>query len=114
MSHASTEFTAIQCSQAPLYSEFGVGDLADLVEMFVDEMPQRIESLQALANGQDWESLGRAAHQLKGSAGSYGFGQLTPAAAGLESAIRNGEPAAATLAALEALLGLCRRVRAGG
>lgn len=113
MSHAQPEFTATESPQAPLYSEFGAGDLADLVEMFVDEMPQRIESLQALANARDWKALGRAAHQLKGSAGSYGFRQLTPAAAGLESATRNGEPEAATLAALEALIGLCRRVRAG-
>jgi len=55
--------------------------MGELVEMFVDEMPERIALLgEALASG-DRESLERTAHQMKGSAGSYGFDQLTPYAA---------------------------------
>lgn len=98
----------------PLYSDFGADDeLADLVEMFVAEMPQRISALETLAAAHDWDEVGRTAHQLKGSSGSYGFQQLTPAASRVEEAIRGHEPEAMVLRAVAELLSLCRSVRAG-
>ena len=41
-----------------------------------------------------WDQLGRTAHQFKGAAGSYGFHQLTPSAAGLEAALAAALPGA--------------------
>lgn len=97
-----------------LYSDFGAdADLAELVEMFVDEMPQRIDRLQTLAAEEAWDELCRTAHQLKGSAGSYGFHQLTPAAFRLEQAARAAASVEEVQAATEELVDLCRRVRAG-
>jgi histidine phosphotransfer protein HptB len=86
-------------------------DLGELVEMFVDEMPSRISALETQAQSGDWPQLTRTAHQLKGAAGSYGFAAITPSAARLESAAREGCHQEEILLALRDLLDLCRRVR---
>ncbi len=99
---------------SPLYSSLGGDpDLGELVVMFVDEMPDRISVIQQALSDNDNESLQRAAHQLKGAAGSYGFNQLTPVAATLEYSVRDGEAEDQVLKAVEDLVGLCQRVRAG-
>lgn len=68
-------------------------DLRELVEMYVTEMPQRIQGLVDAVQCKDWERLGSLAHQIKGSAGSYGFQQITDFAAVLEHACRKvGDP----------------------
>ncbi len=71
----------------------GDPDLGDIVEMFVDEMPGRTATLLDQLNAGDWEGLQRTAHQLKGAAGSYGFGPILRSAAQVENAVRDGEPA---------------------
>jgi len=88
-------------------------ELGELVEMFVHEMPDRIGVLVAQAERQDWAQLTRTAHQLKGAAGSYGFHSLTPYAARLETAARQGREEKQILSALDELLDLCRHVRSG-
>jgi CheY-like chemotaxis protein len=88
-------------------------DLGELVDMFVREMPGRISTLQAQADTRNWEQLARTAHQLKGSAGSYGFDEITPCAAALEDALRDAQPEDRILAALNEVLSLCRRARSG-
>jgi len=98
----------------PVYSRLAADpDLGDLVEMFVQEMPERITGLESPATRHNWEQLTRAAHQLKGAAGSYGFDALTPYAARLESAAREGRQEEKILLLLGELLDLCRRVRSG-
>ena len=88
-------------------------DLAEIVTLFVEEMPLRVRHLQAHFGCANWDELARLAHQLKGAAGSYGFDQLTPFAARLEKTVRNGEPQASIRTALEELVEACGRVRAG-
>lgn len=99
---------------APVYSRFGRDpDLAELVELFVSEMPERIGKFRDCTERSDWEALGHAAHQLTGSAGSYGFSQLTPALQTLESLARVGAAPHAIQAAVEEVIDLCSRARAG-
>ena len=45
---------------------------------------------------QDFESLRRIAHGMKGVGGSYGFDDLTTMAATIEQAAKVGDPAAVT------------------
>ena len=98
----------------PLFSSFGSDpDLGELVEMFVDEMPDRITTLSEQLDMSDWDSVRRTAHQLKGAAGSYGFDSITPCAAQLEDAVDQGQPEEQIRDAVEELIGLCRRIRAG-
>jgi HPt (histidine-containing phosphotransfer) domain-containing protein len=101
-------------SPATLYSSLGGDpDLAELVELFVSEMPQRIEMLARHYETANWEELRRTAHQIKGAAGSYGFHDLTPAAAKLESVIKNHGTEDDITVDLNVLLNLCRSIRAG-
>lgn len=97
-----------------VFSDFGgEPDLAWLVELFVAEMPERTQRLVDAAEQRDWDGLGRLAHQLKGSAGSYGFHEVTSSARKLEFAARQLGEEAAVCAALNELLDICRRARAG-
>jgi HPt (histidine-containing phosphotransfer) domain-containing protein len=97
-----------------IYSYLG-GDpeLGELVALFVEEMPARLASFQQEHLAGDRAGLGRLAHQLKGAAGSYGFIQATPYAARLEKAARENLPEEEMLLALNDLLDLCSRMRAG-
>jgi HPt (histidine-containing phosphotransfer) domain-containing protein len=88
-------------------------DLLELVDQFVQEMPDRIEALESQSRNRNWEELTKLAHQLKGAAGSYGFEVITPCAQRLESAAKAAQEEDKILAALNELLDLCRRVRAG-
>jgi HPt (histidine-containing phosphotransfer) domain-containing protein len=97
-----------------LYSTLSADpDLAELVALFVAEMPERIEQLLAAYRRGELEQLRRTAHQLKGAVGSYGFDQLTPSAARLEAAARGGASPEEIEACLAELTNLCRLVRAG-
>ena len=97
-----------------VHSSFaGDPDLGELVDIFVDDMPGRIHALETQAEIGDWREVRRTAHQLKGSVGSYGFHAITPAAARLEEVLDEGRQEEEVLSALDELLSLCRRVRAG-
>ena len=104
----------IQHDSPGIYSAFG-GDpeLSTLVDMYVDEMPDRIETItQALSAG-DMDLLQRTAHQMKGACGSYGFDQLTPFALAVESSVRECQSITAIQAAVRELVEMCDQVRAG-
>ena len=97
----------------PIYSTLASDpDLADLVEMFVDEIPSRVAALLESYESGNREQLGTLAHQLKGAAGSYGFDALTPAAARLETAVRHDESEEAVRQAIDTLVALTQRLRA--
>ncbi len=88
-------------------------DLGELVDLFVAEMPNRINAMETQAESGDWEQVRRTAHQMKGSAGSYGFDVITPSAARLEHIAGDGCQEEEVRLALDELLDLCRRLRAG-
>lgn len=88
--------------------------LGELVELFVAELPARVDTLLCQTEAKDWEALERSAHQLKGAFGSYGFGQLTASAERLEATAQDARPEAEILDALGAMIALCKRVRFGG
>lgn len=97
-----------------IYSDFGADeDLAELVEMFVDEIPTRVQSMLDAADASNWEQLGRIAHQMKGAAGSYGFGEVTNVAARLEHACRTGDSPEVIQRGLQDLVTICLRMRSG-
>ncbi|QDU73009.1 Hpt domain-containing protein [Mucisphaera calidilacus] len=97
----------------PLLSEFADDpDMRELVEMFVEELPGRVSSIEAaLAEGL-LEDLARLSHQLKGAAGGYGFMPITDAAREVEALAKSGAELDALRGEVDALLGLCRRAQA--
>ncbi len=46
--------------------------LLDLIQMFLDDAPDRIASIGTALQSKDFEGIERAAHSLKGSAGNLG------------------------------------------
>ncbi len=88
-------------------------EMADLVELFTGELPKRIESIESAFEAQSWDSLRTIAHQLKGSAPSYGFESIGQAAGKVEHGVVAGPDAESLRGDVEALLSLCRRAAAG-
>ena len=92
-----------------LDAELGLGDL---VAEFVDELPKRLAAIeQALADA-NLNALKRLTHQLKGSAGGFGFAPITKAAGRVEQQATRGADLESLRASLEELANLCRRVSA--
>lgn len=94
----------------PLHSSFAEDpDLKDLVVLFVDELDGRIASIQRAFDDRDLAELCRIAHQLKGSAGGYGFDPIGDAAGRLEYELRGDEAAESTIGdRVEDLVTTCR------
>lgn len=67
----------------------GDPDMHELVREFVDALPGKASQLQDMLAARDIESLARLAHQLKGSAGGYGFPAITDHAAQLEDTAKH-------------------------
>ena len=105
MSSASTPWVHSSLAADP--------DLAELVELFVGEMPERIENLLKLYDAGGREDFRRAVHLIKGAAGRYGYQSVPPMAARLEQSIKTDGTAEQIHLELDALLDLCRRIRSG-
>jgi HPt (histidine-containing phosphotransfer) domain-containing protein len=99
-----------QLEAPPLYSSLA-GDprLTELIQLFVEEMPERTARFREYFDSNDWDGLRRAARQMTGSADSYGFDQLTPYSAELEATLIRRAPEGEIAAALEIFLSQCAR-----
>lgn len=86
-------------------------DLAELVDYFAVEIPEKIKAIERAYREADWDLLLRLVHQLKGAAGSYGFSVVTPFAARLENSLRSSPTSNATHNQLSDLISVCERVR---
>lgn len=87
-------------------------DMTELVQFFVDEIDERITTIQTTARGNDIAGLRTIAHQLKGAAAGYGFEPISQTAGELERLIDVTEPPEVTQAIKEQvdeLIGLCQR-----
>jgi len=96
---------------APIYSQLADDpELYDLVKMFVEEMPTRVDRLIKEFGKKNWDDLKNLAHQLKGTAGCYGFGEITTVAGKLEHSLQHHLPEEEIEQSLVELLDLCRRM----
>jgi two-component system, sensor histidine kinase LadS len=66
-------------------------DIKPIVQQFVKGIPKRIITMKKSLSESDWSSLRSQAHQVKGTAGSLGFPDLTKRATSLEMALRNDD-----------------------
>ena len=97
-----------------LYSSLAFDpDLAPLVELFVEDLPDRAEMLLDRLQASDYEGLRRLAHQMSGAAGSYGFQDLTFEAAALEETIGVQGSEEQVAVAVNSLIDMLRRARSG-
>lgn len=87
-------------------------DMAELIEFFVDEIGERIDSIRNAAQENNLGHLRIVAHQLKGSATGYGFEPISKCAGELEHMIDHSDPAAEAQTLrkqIDELVNLCQR-----
>lgn len=88
-------------------------DYADLLPLFVGELPTLRRTLLEFAKVCDFENVRREAHKLRGSAGGYGYHGLSELAGQLEDTCKNSaRDSTAILQELDRLIGYIERVRA--
>jgi HPt (histidine-containing phosphotransfer) domain-containing protein len=79
--------------------------LAEARTQFAASLPAKASEVASLVARASWEAARRAAHRLRGSAGSYGFAEVGAACGAIEEALvaasnAPDEPARAALARL--------------
>ncbi len=93
-----------------LLSEFADDpDMQDLVELFVNELPERVEVLRTGLESNALDQVQRVAHQLKGASGGYGFPLIGDCAAKVEAAVKAGAALEQIRRCVDELADLCRR-----
>ena len=95
----------------PLVSELPDDDMVELVNMFVEELPEKNKAIIKAIEERNLAILETLAHQLKGAAGGYGFPSISAAAQSLEASARQREDSEALLKHTCTLDILCRRAR---
>lgn len=101
-----------QSTLTPLTSKFADDpDMTDLIEMFVNDLPQQIESLRTSFEQRHFQDLQVIAHQIKGAGGGYGYPSLTNAASSLEDSIKQDARLENVQRALNDLIQLCQRAQ---
>ena len=95
-----------------LVSELTDQDMLELVEVFVGELPDRIAAIEKAIGEQDLAAIATLTHQLKGSAGGYGFPAITDAAKLVESSAKAGADLDTLAERARSLAKLCGRARA--
>ncbi len=101
---------AVAIEKQPVYSSFADDeDFAELIEFFVEAIPERIESLRQGQQEQNWDQMKTVAHQLKGAGGGYGFEELSVHAAHLEQVCKQNDIDSLE-GALEALIEYMNRI----
>ena len=101
-----------EAGSEPIQSDFeGDPEMRELIDLFVSEMPSKASRLSDLFEGQQIDDLQRLAHQLKGSAGGYGFGVISDVAGELENALKTQSELENARSQVEQLIDLCQRTR---
>lgn len=85
-------------------------ELASLVDGFVRRLPDRVAALKESLERGDLAALAGFAHQLKGSAGGYGFPDITTAAGALEESVERHEALDTVRVHVQQIAALCRDV----
>lgn len=100
----------------PLYSEMrNDPDMAELVDLFTSEMPDRLRQVRTAWETSDLTTVQRLAHQLRGAACGYGFPALGKVAGALEDSLRANKAAALSnevLISYREFTNVCQRVAA--
>ena len=96
----------------PIYSDLAQNDpdFAEIVELFVNGLTQRLEAIQDALQADDMDCLRRLTHQLKDSGGGHGYPTLSQNASQLEQQVLQGATGEITQG-LEELADLVARIK---
>ncbi len=101
-------------TKTPILSTYASDpDMLELIQMYVDEIPERARTIQDYWNRKDLTELKRIAHQIKGASGGYGFPSVGAAAGVLEHQLTATPSPDLTEVSrqIDELIDLCARVR---
>ena len=102
-----------QSINAPIVSQLANHpDMAELIDLFVSELPSRVDSVAQAWQSKELTGLRRLAHQLKGSCAGYGFPVLGDAAGKLEKSLDSQAALNEVAGQVNELIELCRRAAA--
>jgi HPt (histidine-containing phosphotransfer) domain-containing protein len=94
----------------PLLSEFASDpEMLELVEMFVAQLPGRVEAIRKSVDQIDMAMLAQLAHQLKGAGGGYGFPSITETAGAVEKLAKAQATVDELRKPVDELISLCTR-----
>lgn len=101
-------FVRSTCLQ--LADEIGADGVAELLESFLADTPNRLDELERFLAESDQTSLKRAAHSVKGSSSIFGLNSIESVANRLEHSFATGEIAhqAELMALVREEFRLCR------
>ena len=85
--------------------------MIEQMQLFVDELPQKVVDLHILLADHDSESIARLAHRIREAAGELGFAGITQAAADVESSAEVHVNMEALSQQVQALAEMCNRAR---
>ena len=85
--------------------------MAEILGQFIASLPDKVNAIHRLMDGQNIQELCEAVHQLRGTGSSYGFSTLTAVASAAEALLCAGQPIDAAQQQIDALLELIRRIR---
>jgi CheY-like chemotaxis protein len=83
-------------------------DIGPLLPEYLSELAAKAMEIGRALQGNDWAAITRLAHQIKGSAGAYGFPSITAAATRLERLAKTPDAQEEATAEVSELLGLCQ------
>lgn len=99
---------------SPLLSDYaGDPDMAELVEDYVSHLPDRVIAINTALASEQLDDLRTLAHQVKGSAGGYGFMPITNQAATVEMLLKGQGELDQIRKEVDVLIDLCNRASAG-
>lgn len=109
-SHNAAKDAAVDQKTIQELREEGGDLLSDLVEMFIDELPGQLATLEAALSKGDAGAARLTAHRLRGTGGNFGAARMQALASAIEEKGRIGslDGAAATFVQLRTE---CLRVR---
>lgn len=80
---------------AQLTQDIGAETLPIILQSFIAETKTRLNDMKSLTENQDWVNLGKEAHTLKSTSGSFGLMPLHEMAKNLDQACRQNQSAQA-------------------
>jgi HPt (histidine-containing phosphotransfer) domain-containing protein len=87
-----TPDSSLKSTSTPIIStlaEEGDGVFSELIEEFVETLPETLNNIREAFEERDWEKLGDDVHTLKGTGGNYGFEQITRTCQAIEIEMEN-------------------------
>lgn len=87
--------------------------IAEILPIFINNMPRYLSDLDARIEAADWAAAARVCHDLKGTAGGYGYPDIGRAAQELEHQVKGPRDQEAIRSFLREVKTLCARARLG-